>query len=223
MNLIGPRLPSSSGAMAAPSRVFFSIARQCSGMSGRLQASGAGDRSSVLVSPGTLKTVTVMALRHFGAAGEPLGVGPALHHRLGIGVAGLSAFSSTSWKTSNISSVFFSASAAIGADLGVVEQLDQRLDVVAAEHGAQQFGGLGAGDQRATFASPCATAARKLALTLAASSTPGRHAVGDQVDQEGFLARRRGLQQLDQLGGLLGVDSGSGGMPSAARSATCWR
>jgi len=29
-------------------------------MSGRLQASGAGDRSSVLVSPGTLNTVTVI-------------------------------------------------------------------------------------------------------------------------------------------------------------------
>ena len=29
-------------------------------MSGRLQASGAGERSSVLVSPGTLKTVTVI-------------------------------------------------------------------------------------------------------------------------------------------------------------------
>ena len=33
---------------------------QCSGMSGRLQASGAGDRSSVLVSPVTLNTVTVI-------------------------------------------------------------------------------------------------------------------------------------------------------------------
>ena len=35
------------------------MASACSGMSGRLQASGAGDRSSVLVSPVTLNTVTV--------------------------------------------------------------------------------------------------------------------------------------------------------------------
>jgi hypothetical protein len=57
-------------------------------MSGRLQASGAGDRSSVLVSPGTLKTVTVIFFR-LRAAGEPLGIGPALHHFLGLGIAGL--------------------------------------------------------------------------------------------------------------------------------------
>src|SRR3546814_6921314 len=35
------------------------MARACSGMSGRVVASGAGDRSSVLVSPGTLNTVMV--------------------------------------------------------------------------------------------------------------------------------------------------------------------
>jgi hypothetical protein len=42
-----------------------------------------------------------------------------------------------------------SALAAAGADHGVVEQVDQRLDVVAADHGAEQFGGLFAADQRA--------------------------------------------------------------------------
>jgi hypothetical protein len=45
------------------------------------------------------------------------------------------------------------------------------------------------------------------------------HAVGQQVHQEGLFASRRGLDQFDQFGGLLGADSGSGGMPSAARSA----
>ena len=42
-----------------PGRGFLSMARACSGMSGRLQASGAGERSSVLVSPLNLKMVTV--------------------------------------------------------------------------------------------------------------------------------------------------------------------
>ena len=39
-------------------RPFFNIANACKGISGRLQASGAGDKSSVLVSPETLNTVT---------------------------------------------------------------------------------------------------------------------------------------------------------------------
>ena len=36
-----------------------------------------------------------------------------------------------------------------GCELVVVEQLDQRMDIVAAEHGAQQFGGVFGADQRA--------------------------------------------------------------------------
>ena len=55
--LIGPTTPGWSGSI--PSRAFFSIASACSGISGRDHASGAGERSSVLVSPVTLKTVTV--------------------------------------------------------------------------------------------------------------------------------------------------------------------
>ena len=42
---------------AKPSRSFLSIASAWSGMSGRDHASGAGERSSVFVSPVTLKTV----------------------------------------------------------------------------------------------------------------------------------------------------------------------
>ncbi len=57
MNLTGPRLPSSSGSKVASGRLFLSIAKACNGMSGRVVASGAGDKSSVLVSPGTLNTV----------------------------------------------------------------------------------------------------------------------------------------------------------------------
>ena len=43
-----------------PSRGCLSIARACNGISGRDQASGAGERSSVLVSPVTLNTVNVI-------------------------------------------------------------------------------------------------------------------------------------------------------------------
>ena len=109
MNLTGPRLPSSSGVM--PARVFFSIASACSGMSGRVVASGAGDRSSVLVSPVTLKTVMV---RLCGTSGRL--VNHSASAQLCITALALalpfSASSLTSWNWSNISSVFFSASAA---------------------------------------------------------------------------------------------------------------
>jgi hypothetical protein len=56
------------------------------------------------------------------------------------------AFSATSWKKSNISRVFFRPWPR-WRQRGVVQQLDQRLDVVAADHGAEQLGGLGLGDQ----------------------------------------------------------------------------
>mmetsp|Transcript_58184 Transcript_58184/g.161169 ORF Transcript_58184/g.161169 Transcript_58184/m.161169 type:complete len:285 (+) Transcript_58184:1694-2548(+) len=49
-----------------PSRGFLSMARPWSGMSGRDHASGAGERSSVLVSPVTLNTVTVIFSATFG-------------------------------------------------------------------------------------------------------------------------------------------------------------
>ena len=55
---MGPTEPAWSGTM--PSRGFFNMANACNGISGRLQASGAGDKSSVLVSPVTLNTVMVI-------------------------------------------------------------------------------------------------------------------------------------------------------------------
>ena len=62
--LIGPTSPGFSGLI--PSRSFFNIAFACKGMSGRLHASCAGDKSSVLVSPVTLNTVTVILVGTVG-------------------------------------------------------------------------------------------------------------------------------------------------------------
>ena len=50
----------------------------------------------------------------------------------------------------------------------------------------------------------------------------GGNAICKQFDEEGLLASGRVLQELDQFFCLL-LGKGSGGMPSAARSATCWR
>src|SRR5690606_2185893 len=55
-----------AAALVTPSRGILYMASACSGMSGRDQASCAGDRSSVLVSPGTLKTVTVITFGNSG-------------------------------------------------------------------------------------------------------------------------------------------------------------
>ena len=54
---IGPFTPSISAFKS--SREILYIASACSGISGRDQASGAGEKSSVLVSPATLNTVKV--------------------------------------------------------------------------------------------------------------------------------------------------------------------
>ena len=141
-------------------------------------------------------------LRHFGARGEPLGVGPGLHHRLGVGVALLRLLGDVVEVVEHQQRAL-QALGGDGADRGVVEQVDQRLDVVAAEHGAEQFGGLLAGDQ----------CARRLAgadfrqeggLDLGGVVDAGRHALGEEVDEEGFLALGRVLQQVDQFLGLLG-------------------
>ena len=61
--LIGPTLPGSSGTI--PSLAIFNIAKPCTGMSGRDHASGAGERSSVFVSPVTCThTHTHKHVRH---------------------------------------------------------------------------------------------------------------------------------------------------------------
>ncbi|EWS63554.1 hypothetical protein Y695_03212 [Hydrogenophaga sp. T4] len=83
-------------------------------MSGRLQASGAGDRSSVLVSPGTLNTVTVIFLSTSGRLVNHSPSAQLCITSLAWALPAL-AFSATSLKKSNISSVFFSAAAATAA------------------------------------------------------------------------------------------------------------
>ena len=57
-----------------PSRGILNMAKACSGMSGRDQASGAGERSSVLVSPVTLKTTI---FKDSGTSGRSVNHSPA--------------------------------------------------------------------------------------------------------------------------------------------------
>ncbi len=86
-------------------------------MSGRLHASGAGERSSVLVSPATLNTVTVIFC---GTSGREVNHSASAQLFRTACAWALPAFAlaATSWKKSNISSVFFSAAAATAATSG---------------------------------------------------------------------------------------------------------
>ena len=54
------------GSLFNPSLGFLSIARECNGISGLDHASCPGDKSSVLISPGTLKTVNFISSGNFG-------------------------------------------------------------------------------------------------------------------------------------------------------------
>src|SRR5271157_6084349 len=89
-------------------------------MSGRVQASGAGDRSSVLVSPVTLKIVIV---RLSGTPGRDVNHSASAQDcmtALALVLLGLSEVASafTSLKKSNINSVFFSPCAAAAPHSG---------------------------------------------------------------------------------------------------------
>ena len=86
-------------------------------MSGRLQASGAGDKSSVLVSPGTLNTVTVIFLSTSWRLVNHSASAQLCITSLALALPAL-ALSATSLKKSNINKVFFKASAATPATSG---------------------------------------------------------------------------------------------------------
>ncbi|MNJ47142.1 hypothetical protein D3C77_422900 [compost metagenome] len=91
-----------------------------------------------------------------------------------------------------------------GGQLGVVQQLDQGGDVVAALHGAQQLYRAFFVDQRGSgFA--LGDSREETGLDVGGFVHAWWNAVGDQVDEDCFFASRRILQQLDQACGLFGI------------------
>ena len=85
---------------------------------------------------------------HFGAAGEPLGVGPALDDGLGARVARLGLGGHVVEEVEHQQRFLERAGGGVGDGVVlVVQQFDERVHVVAADHGAQQLGGLGAADE----------------------------------------------------------------------------
>ena len=92
-----------------------------------------------------------------------------------------------------------------GAQFGVIQQLDEGGDVVAALHGAQQLGGTLAVDQWG-FGVALDDSGEESGLDVGSFVDSRRNAVGDQFNEEGFFAGRRVFQQLDQACSLFGVE-----------------
>ena len=83
---------------------------------------------------------------YFVAAGEPLGIRPALHHVFGFGVTGFG-FVGHIVEEVKHQQGFLQRVCGHTGHFSVVEQFDEGVNVVAAHHGAQQLGGFGLGNQ----------------------------------------------------------------------------
>ena len=200
------------------SRGFFSMARPCSGMSGRDQASGAGERSSVFVSPVTLKTVRVC----FAATSGRLVNHSASAHDCITDCATLLPalpFSSTSWKASNMRMVFLRPMPAVSASSGSsrrstsVEMLYPPCMVPSSSVACLA-------ETTGEVAVPLAMALRKPALTYADSSTPGGTRWLSSSRSSADSSAGGSSSSLTSAEVRAG-SSGLGTMPMALRSSTC--
>mmetsp|Transcript_22464 Transcript_22464/g.56773 ORF Transcript_22464/g.56773 Transcript_22464/m.56773 type:complete len:257 (+) Transcript_22464:3319-4089(+) len=205
-------------ALWMPSLSFLSIALACSGMSGRLHASGAGERSSVFVSPVTLNTVTVIFSATFGFAWNH----SASAQDSMIAFANsfpFFAFSSTSWNASKTRSVCVSAFCEIGARSGSSSASIKHCTLKPPSM-VPKYSVASCFEITEQLAVPFATWSRKNAFSFAASSTPaGTRSVSryfsHAASSPSFSASN--WQTFFVWAAVRGV----GGMPSASRSATC--
>ena len=153
-------------------------------------APGVGGRGQVVGVglAGDLEDGQREALGHLGAAGEPLGLGPGLQHRLGVGVArvGLGLHLGEGVEDQQ---GLLQALGGQGAHLGIVQQVDEGLHVEAAEHGAQQLRGLLARDQ-GDLLGALGHAGQEGGLHPGGVIHAGGHAVDEEVQEESLLRRR---------------------------------
>ena len=144
------------------------------------------------------------ALRHFGPAGEPFAIGPALQHRLGEFVALVSLVLDVVELVEHQQG-FLQPFRGDGRNRLVVEQIHQRADVVAAQHGSQQSGRFFAADQGAFFAAMC-NGGQVAGLDFCGIVHAGRNTVRDQFQQGHVFTQRtqrlRVLEQFNQIRGL---------------------
>ena len=141
------------------------------------------------------------ALRHFRTAREPLGISPALQHGARVRVALVGEFLYIVELVEHQQRLF-QRFCGRRAHFGVRQQFDQRLDVVAAQHRAEQLRGVGTRNQRAAGLA-LGHGGQEAGLHPGGFVHACGHTMGDQVDQGLFFASGRIGQQFDQFGGLL--------------------
>ena len=141
------------------------------------------------------------ALGHLGARGEPLAVGPGAQHRSRVGVARIGLFLHVVEIVEHQKGLLQPLGRRRAA-VGVVQQVDHRLDVEPAQHGAQQLRRPHLVDQR-TAVLALGDAGQIARLDPGRVVHARRHPAGQQLHQKIPLARRRISQQLNQLLRLL--------------------
>ena len=207
-----------AGASVMPSRGFLSIASACKGMSGLDHASGAGLKSSVLVSPVTLNVVKVI---FFGTSGRLVNHSAFAQLRITRSAClfPARALASTSWNASNIRSVIESLSAATSASSSTSSAWI-RGAMLYPPCMVPRISTAFRLDTKGEVAVPSSTAASQLALTYAASSTPG----GTRFSNRSISAASSplgGFSSCSTSEATCFASKGLGAMFSAARSATC--
>ncbi len=141
-------------------------------------------------------------LLDFGALLEPLGVGPGLDDLFGLGVARLGFFGNVVECVEHQQRAF-ERFAGFRSHGRIVEQINEWLDVVATEHGAQQLCGTLACDQAARLLA-MGHRCQKAGLDFGGVIHAGWDAMHQQVDQVAFFACGRVFDQLNDVSGLLG-------------------
>ena len=161
------------------------------------------------------------AFRHAGTRREPLRVGPGLHDGLGVGAAGLIGGGERLHVVEEVEHQqrIFQSLRSRSAAFRTGEKIDQRLDVEAAEHGAEKLGRADLGDKgRRLFT--LRNLRQILRLHLCGIIHARRDAVRDEVEEERLLTLGRISQEADEFGRLLLRQAAEARIPSAARSAT---
>ena len=143
------------------------------------------------------------ALRHFRTAGEPLTIGPGLNHFFGKRIAFVG-FLFDIVELVKHQQGFLQTGGCHRCARFVVEQIDQRCQVVTTKHGAQQFGSFFSRQQGAFF---CAVrhCSEVRSLDLRRIIHTRRYAVGNQINQSGLFALGWVFQQFNQLTRLFGT------------------
>ena len=143
-------------------------------------------------------------LGHFRAAGEPLGIGPALQHGFGLGIALVGLVLDVMELVKHQQRVFQAVGGLLGDQcISVIQQLNHWADVVATQHRAKQLRGMLAGNQRALLGT-VGHSGQVAGLDLGRVVHASRHAVRDEVDQKSIFTSRRSFEQFDHFTGLLG-------------------